>query len=69
MTKDKILVFGNGQMANFYLQYFTSKDIPVFISPVDITDIAQVEKAVLEYRPTVVINAAGKTNLEWCVLN
>lgn len=66
---EKILIFGNGQMANFYLKYFSSNNIPAFISPADITDIVQVEKAVLEYQPTVVINAAGKTNLEWCVLN
>ncbi|KKR92091.1 MAG: UDP-4-keto-6-deoxyglucose-3, 5-epimerase/-4-reductase [Parcubacteria group bacterium GW2011_GWC1_43_11] len=66
---EKILIFGNGQMANFALRYFTSKNISVFISPADITDISQIEKAISDYQPTVVINTAAKTNLEWCVQN
>lgn len=69
MTPDKILIFGNGHMANFSLRYFSSNNIPVLISTTDITDINQVEKAVSEYQPTVVINTAAKTNLEWCVQN
>lgn len=66
---EKILIFGHGQMANFLLNYFTAKNVPILISPADITDIAQVEKAVAEYQPTVVINTAAKTNLEWCAQN
>ena len=66
---EKILILGNGQMANFLLKYFTSKNVSILISSADITDIAQVEKAISEHQPTVVINTAAKTNLEWCVQN
>lgn len=70
MKKDRILVFGNGQLGNFYLRYFTAKDVEIKIaSGVDITDINQVEMAINEYKPTVVINTAAKTNLEWDAQN
>lgn len=62
----KILIFGNGQMGNFYHSFFSSKGISSKIASVDITNISQVESAIEEYKPTVVINTAAKTNLEWC---
>lgn len=66
---DKILIFGNGQLGNFYLRYFKSKNIPVSITSVDITDIDQVREAIEDDKPTVVINTAAKTNLEWDAQN
>lgn len=62
----KILIFGNGQMGNFYQRFFTEKDIPTEIASVDITNRNEVEVAVNAFNPTVVINCAAKTNLEWC---
>lgn len=60
----KVLVFGNGYIGNAY------KDSGVFpqiiVSRADITNINEVKDAVDRYRPDVIINAAGKTNLEWC---
>lgn len=70
MNKDKILIFGNGQLGNFYLRHFTQVGTEIKIAVgVDITDLAQVEKAIDEYKPTVVINTAAKTNLEWDAQN
>mgnify|MGYP001580356842 CR=1 FL=1 len=66
---DKILIFGNGQLGNFYLQHFVSRNTPASMAKVDITDIAQVARAIRKFQPTVVINTAAKTNLEWCVQN
>ncbi len=68
--KEKILIFGDGQIGNFYKNFFDTKDIESKISKdTDITVIDQVKNAIEEYNPTVVINTAAKTNLEWCVMN
>lgn len=67
---DKILIFGNGQIGNFYFNYFQEKGIQCKIAlNVDITQKEQIELIIGEYQPTVVINTAAKTNLEWCSLN
>jgi dTDP-4-dehydrorhamnose reductase len=63
----KILIFGDGQIGNFYLQYFTGKGIEAKIAKdADIRKIEEVTKAVEEFQPSVVINVAAMTNLEWC---
>lgn len=62
---DKIMIFGNGQMGNLYLNYFKSKKYEVKISKTDITNKNGIQKAIDEFEPTVVINTAAKTNLEW----
>ncbi|BCX13642.1 MAG: hypothetical protein KatS3mg085_174 [Candidatus Dojkabacteria bacterium] len=67
--KEKILIFGNGQIGNFYNDYFKSKNITSKISKADITNIEEVTKSIEEFDPTVVINTAAKTNLEWCDKN
>lgn len=64
--KERILIFGNGQIGNLYLHYFRKKKIAVKIAKADITEINQIKRAVRSFRPTVVINTAAKTNLEWC---
>ncbi|MEA2064909.1 MAG: sugar nucleotide-binding protein [Patescibacteria group bacterium] len=69
MTKDKILIFGNGQIGNFYNSYFAKQNIKSKITRTNITDINQVQKTIKKYNPTVVINTAAKTNLEWCGRN
>jgi 3,5-epimerase/4-reductase len=66
MTK-KVLLFGNGQIGNFYLKYFTDKGIEAQIAKdVDIRKFDEVTQAIDSYQPTVVINTAAMTNLEWC---
>jgi dTDP-4-dehydrorhamnose reductase len=65
-SKDKILIFGNGQIGNFYLDYFKKQDdYKVIMSKKDITKFAIVEKEINEIEPSIVINTAAKTNLEW----
>lgn len=69
MTK-RILIFGDGQIGNFYLSYFKNKGQEASISSsTDIRDLNQVIKAIEEYQPTTVINTAAMTNLEWCGTN
>jgi dTDP-4-dehydrorhamnose reductase len=68
--KEKILIFGNGQIGNFYRQYFDEIGWEAEIAKgVDITGKEQVGTAVEDLSPSVVINAAAKTNLEWCQEN
>lgn len=67
----KILIFGSGQIGQFYLKYFTGKNIEAALAQkdgknVDIRDAAAVAAAIDALQPTVVINTAAKTNLEWC---
>ena len=69
MTKDKILIFGNGQIGNFYNSYFAEQNIKSEITRTDITDIKRINETIKNYNPTVVINTAAKTNLEWCGQN
>lgn len=67
--KMKILIFGNGQIGNLYLEFFKAKNIPVEMASADITKLSEVKHAVSSFRPQVVINTAAKTNLEWCSNN
>lgn len=60
----KVLVFGNGYIGNEYVQANVFENI--VITSADITKIAEIEAAVEKHRPDVIINTAGKTNLEWC---
>src|SRR4051794_40918235 len=62
-----ILIFGNGQVGNFYRDHYSRHGSTVHIaSGVDITDVAQVDRAVADFAPDIVINTAAKTSLEWC---
>jgi dTDP-4-dehydrorhamnose reductase len=65
----KILIFGNGQIGNLYLNYFQDNDIKAEIAKTDITNIDEVEKAIANFQPSAVINTAAKTNLEYCNKN
>lgn len=62
----KYLVFGNGQVGNFYKNFFEKKGDEVVIASADITKIDDVRKAVVTEKPDTVINTAARTNLEWC---
>lgn len=66
---EKILIFGNGQIGNFYKNYFDIKSVNSTISDANIRNVEEIEKAVDNYKPTVVINTAAQTNLEWCASN
>lgn len=69
-SKDKILIFGNGQIGNFYLDHFNNEtEHTAEISTIDITDYDAVVAELERVEPTVVINTAAKTNLEWIMKN
>lgn len=60
----KVLIFGVGWLGNKYKEYLKAD-----LHPADITDKQAVAKALNEYKPKVVINAAGQTgrpNIDWC---
>jgi 3,5-epimerase/4-reductase len=64
--KDRILIFGKGQIGSMYFDYFKRSGYEVSLADADVTKIEEVERAINAFSPSVVINTAGKTNLEWC---
>lgn len=66
---EKILIFGNGQMAGFYKEYLDSIKVDSIITNANVLSTEEIRKSIEEYKPTVVINTAAKTNLEWCANN
>jgi 3,5-epimerase/4-reductase len=67
---EKILIFGNGQIAGFYANFYEGKETKVVIAEgADITKYDDVKAAIEQHQPTIVINTAAKTNLEWCGKN
>lgn len=67
----KILILGRGQMALAYKNFFDSKDevTSELANNVDIRELQQIKNAITEIKPDVVLNCAGKTNLDWCEQN
>lgn len=61
----KFLIFGVGQIGTMYHNYFRKQGYTSYLSKADITKKDALEREIKERKPTVVINAAGKTNLEW----
>lgn len=62
----RILIFGNGQIAHFYENFYQGKEAELRIASADVTKLDEVSAAIADFKPTVVINTAAKTNLEWC---
>jgi len=60
----RILIFGNGYIGNEYLNSNVFEDI--FMSKMDITRMGEIETEIEKFKPDVVLNCAGRTNLEWC---
>lgn len=69
MTPSKVLIFGRGQLGNFYREHFASKGIAVESPEGDIRDEAFVSGAVSSAQPDLIINVAAKTNIDWCEMN
>ena len=66
----KVLIFGRGQLGQAYEEYYLEKGEEVAIDQdVDIRNFDQVSSAIADFQPDVVINCAGKTNLDWCEQN
>lgn len=65
-----ILVLGKGQFAEWYSQVLPTKGHAVTIADtVDIRKLADIQNAIAEHKPEVIINTAAKTNLDWCEQN
>lgn len=64
-NKSSVLVFGRGQMASFLPTYFKN----VTISNADVTKPDEIERDFAHFSPSVVINTAAKTNIDWCEVN
>lgn len=69
MKAERILIFGRGQMGGLYERFYSDKGVSVVVSSADITEAEAVGQVVSSVRPDLVINVAGKTNIDWCELN
>jgi dTDP-4-dehydrorhamnose reductase len=69
MEPKRILIFGKGQLGTFYREYYEAKDATVSSPSGDVRDEAFVAEAVRAFGPDLVINAAAKTNIDWCEMN
>lgn len=65
----KVLIFGRGQIGQFYLEYFSKIGWNASIADADITKPDEIAASINAFGPEVVINTAAKTNLEWCDKN
>ncbi|KKP37191.1 MAG: NAD dependent epimerase/dehydratase [Candidatus Peregrinibacteria bacterium GW2011_GWA2_33_10] len=68
MKKKSLLILGQGQLGNFYHEYFQEK-YQIHFPRIDITKEDQIKKTIKKYKPQTVINAAAKTNIDWCEKN
>lgn len=70
--KKVLILGGRGYFANHFANYFRTRwpqEVEFRLSLVDIADIQELEREILEYAPDIVLNAAGKTgkpNVDWC---
>lgn len=69
MTPSKVLIFGRGQLGSFYREHFASLGAAVESPQGDIRDAAFVDAAIQAAAPDLVINAAAKTDIDWCERN
>ena len=64
-----VLIFGRGQLGTYYKDYFEQRGDTVVNPRVDIREASAVTQAITEVKPDVVINAAAKTDIDWCEQN
>lgn len=69
MTPSKVLIFGRGQLGEFYRAHFASLGASVEAPSGDIRDEAFVSGAVSAASPDLIINVAAKTNIDWCEMH
>lgn len=67
----KILIFGQGQLGSAYRDYFAALDgwQATVAEGVDIRDASAVSAALDREKPDAALNAAAKTNIDWCEEN
>ncbi len=70
MQNKKIMVLGaTGYFGGKFVEYFRARNCDVNSSRVNILDTSDILAKISEYKPDIVINAAGKTgrpNVDWC---
>lgn len=69
MTPTRVLILGRGQLGRFYQEYYGAKGMVTDTPALDIRDRAAVAAAIDAFHPDLVINAAAKTNIDWCEQN
>ena len=67
--KEKIIIYGTGQIGTLYKDFFDEKLLDSVLLPTNITNSSALEKDVRKYKPSIIINTAAQTNLEWCSQN
>jgi dTDP-4-dehydrorhamnose reductase len=65
MSKEKVLIFGNGFVASL-LSESGDPRFDVVISDANVLDEAALRDAFQQHRPDIVVNTAAKTNIDWC---
>ena len=64
-----VLIFGKGWMGQHFYNYLTTRGDTATLSPANITNTEQIKTALLQTKPDVVLNCAGKKgtpNVDWC---
>ena len=69
MEPKRILIFGRGQLGTFYREHCEAQGLAVSAPSGDIRDESFVSEAIRSFGPDLVINAAAKTNIDWCEQN
>lgn len=69
MIPSRVLIFGRGQLGQFFQEYFGAKGVATDTPALDIRDRAAVTAAIDAFHPDLVINTAAKTNIDWCEQN
>lgn len=65
MSKEKVLIFGNGFVASLLAESGDPR-FDVAISEANVLDEAALRAAFDAHRPEIVVNTAAKTNIDWC---
>jgi dTDP-4-dehydrorhamnose reductase len=65
MSKEKVLIFGNGFVASLLADSGDPR-FEVVISGANVLDEGALRAAFEEHRPDIVVNTAAKTNIDWC---
>lgn len=67
--KEEIIIFGQGQLGTFYDNYYNKKGYNIVKPDVDIRNYGAVFETIKSNKPNLVINCAGKTDIDWCEIN
>lgn len=66
---ERFLILGNGYVGQHFAQYFSRREIPALLTPVDICQRPMLLNLISDFKPTSIINCAAKTgnpNVDAC---